>query len=108
MAFDDALAKRVSLLLTKKGVIEKKMFGGVGYLLNGNMACGVHEDNLIVRVGVERYKEILDLPHTKLFDLTGKAMTGWVEVLPAGTRTDQELIHWINLGIEFAETLPPK
>ncbi|PKN89751.1 MAG: RNA methyltransferase [Chloroflexi bacterium HGW-Chloroflexi-4] len=108
MAFNYSLAQRVSLILNHQNMVEKKMFGGVGYLLNGNMVCGVHEDNLIVRVGTERYKEILDLPNTKLFDLTGKAMTGWVEVLPTGTRTDQELIHWINLGMEFAKTLPPK
>ncbi|MHB8086650.1 MAG: TfoX/Sxy family protein [Anaerolineaceae bacterium] len=108
MAFDAKLANRVYLTLKNEDIVEKKMFGGIGFLLNGNMVCGVHEDNLIVRVGKERYAEILVMPHVKPFDLTGTALTGWVEVTPAGTRIDQELADWVRLGVEFVQGLPPK
>lgn len=108
MAFDAKLANRVLFTLKNEDIVEKKMFGGIGFLLNGNMVCGVHEENLIVRVGKERYAEILILPNVKPFDLTGTAMTGWVEVTPTGTRNDQELADWVRLGVEFVQTLPPK
>ncbi|MRS03081.1 TfoX family protein [bacterium] len=108
MPYDHNLAERVSKILSTENPAEKKMFGGVGYLINGNMACGVHTDNLIVRVGKDQYIKSLNLPHVKPFDLTGKAMSGWVEVLPAGTKDDNTLAEWIRMGVDFARTLPPK
>jgi TfoX/Sxy family transcriptional regulator of competence genes len=108
MAFNDNLAIRVRQILKDEILVEKKMFGGIGFLLNGNMACGVHGENLIVRVGKERYAESLARPSVKQFDLTGTAMTGWVEVIPTGTQTDQELVDWVRLGVEFTQTLPAK
>ncbi len=108
MAYDIHLAERVSKILTTEHPTEKKMFGGVGYLIKGNMACGVHTDNLIVRVGKDLYIKSLSRPFAKPFDLTGKAMSGWVEVTPAGTRDDKDLTEWIRMGVEFARTLPPK
>ena len=109
MAYDEALAKRVSeILVGKTNVVEKKMFGGVGYLLNGNMACGINKDNLIVRVGPNHYQDVLKQPNTRIFDLTGRPMTGWVMVLPAGIGTREELEFWVAQGVEFAENLAPK
>lgn len=108
MSFDETLAQRVRTLLASEGVEEKKMFGGVGFLLNGNMACGVHADNLIVRVGEERYEEILTHPLARPFDMTGKPMTGWVQIIPTGTKRDVDLAGWVRTGMEFVKTLPPK
>ena len=109
MAYDESLAERISDILAGKGnITKKKMFGGVGYLLNGNMACGVHQANLIVRVGPNCYQTALEHPKTLVFDLTGRPMTGWVAVIPEGTNSEEELAYWVDKGIKFAETLPPK
>lgn len=109
MAYDETLALRVSAIFGDlTGLTEKKMFGGVGYLLNGNMACGVHKEFLIVRVGPDRYQEALAQEHTKIFDITGRPMTGWVMVDPKGLVDQKKLQHWIQKGIDLAETLPPK
>ena len=109
MAYDEALALRVSAVLGDlAGLTEKKMFGGVGYLLNGNMACGVHKEYLIVRVGPDRYQAALEQEHTKVFDITGRPMTGWVMVDSDGLVADDELQRWVQKGSDFAETLPPK
>lgn len=108
MAFDDQLVDRIRVILKNENLIEKKMFGGIGYLINGNMACGVHGNNLIVRVGKDQYTNLLNRPSAKPFDLTGKAMSGWLEIIPSGTRDEKELAEWIRLGVEFARTLPSK
>ena len=92
MAYDEGLAQRVRETLDDlSGLVEKKMFGGVGYMLHGNMACGVHKDKLIVRVGPEGYDEATSRPHTAPFDITGRAMKGWVMVEAAGYKNDDQL-----------------
>ncbi len=109
MAYDETLAARISeVIANQENLIEKKMFGGVGYLLNGNMACGVHKEFLIIRVGPEKYQTALDQPHTRVFDITGRPMTGWVMVAPEGCETDGTLTDWVQKGLDFAATLPPK
>ena len=109
MSYDENLGSRVtSILADKPNMIEKKMFGGVGYLINGNMACGLNKEYLIVRVGPDSYQEALDDPHTKIFDITGRPMTGWVMVAPEGCSTEDGLESWVGRGIAFADTLPPK
>ncbi len=109
MAYDEGLAQRVTELLEEKpGFKEKKMFGGVCYLLNGNMACGVLNEDIIVRVGPEKYEDFLKLPHTRKFDITGRAMKGWVMVSYGGHESDEELSEWVQLGTNFALSLPPK
>ena len=108
MAYDLKLAERIRLQLDSIPFVEKKMFGGVGFLLQGNMACGVNKDNLIVRVEPEKHSALLKKPHTKPFDLTGKPMKGWLLVEPDGAKTDKQLRAWIKEGVEFASTLPPK
>ncbi len=87
---------------------EKKMFGGVAFLVRGNMACGVHGDEMIVRVGAENYAAALQQPYTRPFDMTGRPMVGWVEVAQQGYEQESDLQAWIQKGIDFARSLPPK
>jgi TfoX/Sxy family transcriptional regulator of competence genes len=109
MAYDEELASRVQAALGDlPGLEEKKMFGGVGFMVRGNMACGVHADNLIVRVGPEGYEAALTRPHARPFDLTGRPMKGWVYVAPPGCATESDLERWIMEGVDFASSLPPK
>lgn len=109
MAFDESLAERIRLALPrKKSLEEKKMFGGIGFLLNGNMLVGVWKDSLIVRLGPDQGEEVLLEPHVKEFDITGQAMKGWVLVAPEGVENDEQLKDWIQRAVKFVRTLPAK
>ncbi len=108
MAYDLKMAERIRSQMEGLPFIEKKMFGGVGFLVHGNMACGVNKDNLIVRVDPEKHSALLKKPHAKPFDLTGKPMKGWLLVEPDGCKTAKQLSAWVKEGVEFALTLPPK
>lgn len=109
MAYDEILAERVrSHLAGMPLLVEKKMFGGIGFLLQGNMACGVHGENLIVRVDPQEYETLLARPHVRPFDMTGKPMRGWIFVLPEGVESQAELAEWIKMGLEYAGSLPGK
>lgn len=109
MAYDEGLARRIQgIMVGLPGTIEKKMFGGVGYMLRGNMACGVNGDDLIVRVGPEGYEEALARPHTKEFDMTGRPMKGWVVVTADGVESDDQLEAWVQQGVDLSLSLPPK
>lgn len=109
MAYDEGLAQRVREILEEKpGFVEKKMFGGICFLLHGNMACGILDYDIIVRVGPEKYENALTLPHARVFDFTGRPMKGWVMVSHEGHESDEELFGWIQKGVDFAMSLPPK
>jgi TfoX/Sxy family transcriptional regulator of competence genes len=109
MAYDETLADRIrQRLARRKQIEEKKMFGGVGFLLNGNMVVGVWKDSLIVRLGPEGGDEALTEPHVKEFDITGRAMKGWVLVEPAGVDDDDRLSTWIERAMSFVGKLPVK
>jgi hypothetical protein len=109
MAFDESLATRIrDALARKKGIEEKKMFGGVGFLLNGNMLVGVWKDSLIVRLGPDNYDDALLEPHVKELDITGRPMKGWVLVEPEGVKDDDPLSGWIQRAVKFVRTLPAK
>ena len=108
MAYDLKLAERIRAELGEIPFIEKKMFGGVGFLIHGNMACGVHKEDMIVRVEPEKHSKLLKKPHTKPFDITGRPMKGWLLVEADGCKTAKQLNTWIKEGVEFALTLPPK
>ena len=109
MAYDEELAERVRRALTpREGLVEKKMFGGIAFMLRGNMCCGIVRNDLMVRVGPERHEEALAQPHARPMDFTGRAMKGMVYVGPEGLRSDADLNAWLRRGVEFAETLPPK
>jgi hypothetical protein len=109
MAFDEALAGRIrQRLARRKNVEEKKMFGGVGFLLNGNMLVGVWKDSLIARLGPEEGEAALREPHVKEFDITGRPMKGWVLVEPGGVEGDDQLSAWIQRAVTFVGALPAK
>jgi TfoX/Sxy family transcriptional regulator of competence genes len=109
MAYDEILADRIrSAMRGLPGLVEKRMFGGVGYLINGNMACGIMGNDLIVRVGSERYQEALAEPFTHTFSKTGKPMTGWVMVSGAALGSDEIFREWVRRGVECASALPEK
>jgi TfoX/Sxy family transcriptional regulator of competence genes len=109
MAFDETLAARVRPVIAgRKGFSEKKMFGGMGYLLHGNMCVGVWKEFLILRIGPDAYEDALAQPHVREFDITGRAMKGWVMVEPAGVRRDSELNEWVGQAIDFVSGLPGK
>ena len=109
MAYDEGLAQRIrDALGDLPDLAEKKMFGGIGFMVQGNMACGVNKDDLIVRVGPVRYETTLAQPHVREFDFTGRPMQGWVMVGPAGYEADSDLKHWVQHGVDFALSLPPK
>ncbi len=109
MAFSESLAGRLrDALARKKNVEEKKMFGGVGFLLHGNMLVGVWKNSLIVRVGPEGYEDALLEPHVNEFDITGRAMKGWIMVEPEGIEEDGQLKEWIERATRFVKALPQK
>jgi TfoX/Sxy family transcriptional regulator of competence genes len=109
MAYDQQLAQRIwEELRPLPNVVEKKMFGGVCFLVDGNMACGVIKNDLIVRVGAARHAQSLAQPHTRIFDFSGRPMNGWVMVAPGGCSSDQDLQTWVRQGVAFAKSLPPK
>jgi TfoX/Sxy family transcriptional regulator of competence genes len=108
MAYNSKLAERIRAELDGIPFVEKKMFGGVGFLLHGNMACGVQKENMIVRVEPDKHDKLLKKSHAKPFDLTGKPMKGWLIVEAEGCKTKKQLSAWIKEGVEFALTLPAK
>ncbi|OLB30129.1 MAG: RNA methyltransferase [Gemmatimonadetes bacterium] len=109
MAFDERLAERIRGSLGKrKGLVEKKMFGGVAFLLNGNMCVGVHKSDLLVRLAPDETDGALSQPHTRRFDLTGRPMQGWILVEPAGLKTDAKLGKWVQVATKYASSLPAK
>ena len=109
MAYNESLSLRIHELLTDQpGLVEKKMFGGIGFMLQGNMACGVNKDDLVVRVGPEGYGQAVIRPHARPFDITGRPMKGWVMVGPAGYSADEDLLAWVEQGVTFALSLPAK
>jgi TfoX/Sxy family transcriptional regulator of competence genes len=109
MAYDGALAERVrEQLAPQRGLAEKAMFGGVAFLLDGNMAVGLMGDELMVRVGPDRSDEALARPHTRPFDMTGRPMKGWIVVAPEALDGEHELADWVSEGVAFARSLPPK
>ncbi|MEI8017466.1 MAG: TfoX/Sxy family protein [Schlesneria sp.] len=106
MAFDLLLGERIRNSLShKKGIEEKKMFGGLGFLLHGNMLVGVWNNALIARVGPDAYQESLREPYAREFDITGKAMKGWILVDAEGVADDDELQRWIQRAAKFVRTL---
>ena len=109
MAYDEKLAGRIRKLLAKrKAIAEKKMFGGLAFLLNGNMCCGIHGGEMIVRLNPEETDAALAEPHTRIFDLSGRPMKGWLLVEPAGVASESTLAKWVGMGVNYAASLPAK
>lgn len=109
MAYDEQLAGRVRKLLhRRKSLTERKMFGGVGFMLRGNMCCGVLGAHLILRVSQEQGESLLTQAHSKPFDVFGAVKKGMVMVAPAGVKSDAQLKAWLEHGVCYALTLPAK
>jgi hypothetical protein len=109
MAYDEGLATRVrDEIGNLAGLREKKMFGGLAFLLNGNMACGVHSDELIVRLDPADTDAALAEPGARVFDMTGRPMKGWLLVGADGIAEDADLRRWVGRGVEYARDLPSK
>lgn len=109
MAYDESLAARIrSALAPRNDIDERKMFGGLAFLMRGNMCCGVVADTLMLRLGNEGAAQALAEPHTRPMDFTGKPLKSMVYVAPAGIVADADLNRWVGRAVAFAETLPPK
>ncbi|MQC26916.1 MAG: TfoX family protein [Chloroflexi bacterium] len=109
MAYDEGLAQRIAEALDGDlEVVVKKMFGGVSFLVRGNMAVGVIKDELCVRVDPEQFEDLLSLTNTRIFDFNGRPIQGWLMVHQDGLGDDAELSAWIARGVEFALSLPAK
>jgi TfoX/Sxy family transcriptional regulator of competence genes len=109
MAYDEILAERVRALIgLDPRLSERKMFGGLCMMINGNMCVGVVGDELMVRVGPDRYHDALIAEHAREMDFTGKPMKSMVFVAAAGTTDDADLERWVDRGLDFAASLPPK
>ena len=109
MTFNESLAERIQQKLAhKKAIEEKTLFGCKCFLLNGNVVVGVWKNSLIVRLGQEEGNDALLEPHVKPFDITGKAMKGWVVVAPEGIEQDSQLSDWIRRAVKFVGKIPAK
>lgn len=109
MAYDPQLVERLRRLTTESfpHLVEKNMFGGFGFFINGNYAYGARNE-LIVRVGPEDYESSLGQPNVRVMDITGRPMRGWVIVDSPGIETDEQLRYWMQVGVDFAAQLPAK
>lgn len=108
MAFDELLASRIRPLFTGFRFEEKRMFGGLTFLVNGHVCCGVANDVLVLRVGPEGEDEALSQPHARPADFTGRPMKGMICVDPQGFRGEAELRDWLERALRFALSLAPK
>jgi TfoX/Sxy family transcriptional regulator of competence genes len=107
--YDEALADRIRLALKgTRALTEMKMFGGIGFLVRGNIACGVIGKEMMVRVGPSDHATTLKEPHVRPFDMTGRPIKGWVVVRPSGLKDDAAVRRWARRGLEFAKGLPAK
>jgi TfoX/Sxy family transcriptional regulator of competence genes len=110
VAYDEDLAKRIrELVLTESGVSEKRMFGGLAFLIDGNMAVSASgQGGLLVRVDPAETAELLSEPHAQSFEMRGRAMQGWLRVDAEGLATRQQLERWVARGVAYARSLPAK
>lgn len=109
MAVDVKLVGRIrDVLSPRTDVEEKRMFGGVAFMVSGHMCCGPLESDLMVRVGPDQYETALKRKHATTMEFTGKPMRGFVTVNAEGLKTKRDLTRWIEMGLKFVESLPPK
>ena len=109
MSFDEGLAQRIrEQLQNRSDVVEKKMFGGLCFMVSNHMCCGIVDDTLMARVGPDSYANCLTKTHAREMDFTGKPMKGMIYVSPEGLESDADLTKWLSICVEFVESLPPK
>jgi TfoX/Sxy family transcriptional regulator of competence genes len=110
MAYDEDLANRIrEQLATEKGITEKRMFGGLAFLLNGNMTVSASgQGGLLLRVDPDSTDQVVERAHAEVAIMRGRPMTGWIRVAPEGVRTKRQLESWVRRSVQYARTLPPK
>ena len=109
MAYDEGLAERLrEVFHARRDVTEKKMFGGIAFMVGGHMTVGIVGDLLMARVGPEQYERALALPHVREMDFTGRPMKGYVYVAPEGLDSQAELEAWVERCTTHVRTLPRK
>ena len=108
MAYDLELAERIRTELAGQPITEKKMFGGIGFMLNGNMVCGMHKNDLMLHVAAADTNALLKRPGAKPFEMRDKPMQGWVLVSADAVATQATLAKWIHVALTYAQTLPAK
>ena len=109
MAYDENTAARVRQAMSAvDGVVERRMFGGLVFMVRGNMYCGIEQDRLMLRVGPDQYAAALVQPYAGIMDFTGRPLRGFVIVQPAGFANDAALQEWVNRALAFVQTLPAK
>ena len=109
MPYDEGLAQRIREAFEERSDIsEKRMFGGIVFLLHGNMCCGVVRSELMVRVGPDGYDDALTQPHAREMDFTGKPMRGMIYLSAEGIEADADLEQWLARGVAFSSALPAK
>ena len=110
MAYDEDLANRIrERVASEAGLTEKRMFGGLAFLINGNMAVSASgQGGLLLRVDPTRTEELVRAPHAHRFEMRGREMDGWLRIDPAALGTDADLARWLDLGVTYARALPPK
>lgn len=109
MAYDEGLAERIRGLLEDRGkVSERRMFGGLAFLIRGHMTVGIVKEELMVRVGPETYPQVLREPNARAMDFTGRPMKGFVFVSAQGLDSDADLERWVERGVGYAASLPTK
>ena len=109
MAYDEKLAERVHALLPDHdNVTERRMFGGLAFMVEGHMACGIVGDELMLRLGEEAADAALDEQHVRPMDFTGRPMRTMVFITPAGTSRQADLERWVERAVQYARSLPPK
>jgi TfoX/Sxy family transcriptional regulator of competence genes len=110
VAYDEDLANRIrELLADEQGVAEKKMFGGLAFLVGGNMAVSASgQGGLLLRCDPEQTDALVEKPHAARFEMRGRAMDGWLRIDADGVRAKRELERWVDVGVKYARSLPPK
>ena len=110
MAYDEDLANRLrELILSEEGVTEKRMFGGLAFLINGNMAVSASgQGGLLLRVDPDETEALVSEPHARRFEMRGRAMDGWLRIDPEGVKTKRQLERWAARGVAYARSLPAK
>ena len=109
MAYEEALAERLrGILMDRPGYSERKMFGGIAFMLSGNMCCGIAKNDLMLRLGADLAEEARAKPHVRPMDFTGRPIKSMVYIAPEGFATEKALREWVNLAAGYAQSLPAK
>jgi len=109
MSYDESLAQRVhNLLKRQQGFSQRKMFGGLCFMLHGNMCCGITQNELMLRLGEINAQKALEMPYTRVMDFTGKPLKSMIFVEQPGFKEDDDLKYWVSQAVKFVKSLPPK